>query len=71
MQITIELVNDNALGLLQYLEKLNIIRLVKREKVEMPNSEEPRKSRFAGRISPTTATNLQEQLQQSREGWQH
>jgi hypothetical protein len=66
MQITIELINDNALGLLQYLEKLNIIRLIRREQLMTTNSNTPHKSRFAGRISATTANHLQEQLQQSR-----
>jgi hypothetical protein len=31
MQITVQLVDNNALGLLQYLEKLNIIRLLNLE----------------------------------------
>jgi hypothetical protein len=70
MEITIKIVNENAVGLLQYLEKLNIIRFVQPEAI--PTSAKPQKqfkSRFAGRISPEIADDLHKQLQKSRQKW--
>lgn len=67
--ITIEIINDKALQLLQDLEALNLIRLVDEPAPESIPSEAPSKSRFAGRISPETAAALHLQLQQMREEW--
>jgi hypothetical protein len=69
MEITIEIVNENAVGLLQYLEKLNLIRLVEPKKISNSNPDTQRKSRFAGRISPEIADDLHKQLQKSRREW--
>ena len=63
--ITIELLNENALTLLQQLEKLNILRLVS-SKVSTNNT--PRK--WAGSISKTTTANLLNQLNQNRNEWE-
>ena len=68
MQYTIELLNDNALNLLHDLERLNLLRFIKKETAKdvVIQTAMPPKKRFAGRISKTTAANLQEQLKQSR-----
>ena len=75
MQITIELLNDNALNLIYDLEKMHIIRLIKTENVEHPVVppaviQKPTK-RFAGRISKERADELQGQLKASREEWKN
>jgi hypothetical protein len=73
MQFTIELLNDNALNLIYDLERLNIIRLIKKGTNNEVIDDIPLKpqKRFAGRISKATAADLQQQLKQSREEWQH
>lgn len=68
--ITVEIINDKALQLLQDLEALNLIRLVDESSPESIPSEALGKSRFAGRISPETAASLHLQLQQMREEWE-
>jgi hypothetical protein len=73
MQYTIELLNDNTLNLLHDLERLNLLRFIKKEtkkEVVTPVIVPPKK-RFAGRISKATAADLQKQLKQSREEWQY
>lgn len=64
--ITVELINDNALTLLQQLEQLNILRLVaaKKQPVEQP------KRRWAGSISKETATKMLQYVEQSRNEWE-
>lgn len=64
--ITVELINDNALALLQQLEQLNILRLVatKRQPAEQP------KRRWAGSISKETATKMLQYAEQSRNEWE-
>jgi hypothetical protein len=52
MQITIELLHDHALKLLQDLEKMSIIRLMPLVELAQPNLP-IRKSRFSGHISPS------------------
>jgi hypothetical protein len=63
--IKVELLNDQALALLQQLEQLNILRLVK---VDDP-AEAP-KRQWAGSISKETASELLEYVEQSREEWE-
>ena len=74
MQITIELLNDNALNLIHDLEKMHIVRLIKTVSIVPTASTEvaqkPSK-RFAGRISKERADELQEQLKASREEWKN
>jgi hypothetical protein len=64
--VTIELLNDNALTLLQQLEQLNILRLVasKKEPVEKP------KRKWAGSLSKETATKMLQYVEQSRNEWE-
>ena len=64
--ITVELINDNALALLQQLEQLNILRLVaaKKQATEQP------KRRWAGSISKETATKMLHYGEQSRNEWE-
>ena len=74
MQITIELLNDNALNLIHDLEKMHIVRLIKTVSI-VPTAptevaQKPSK-RFAGRISKETADELQEYIKKSREEWEH
>lgn len=68
--ITIEIIHDKALQLLQNLEDLNLIRLVDEIPLDSIPSEASAKSRFAGRISAETAAALHLQLQQMREEWE-
>ncbi len=63
--IKVELLSDKALALLQQLEQLNILRLIK---VDDP-SKEP-KRQWAGSISRETASELLESVEQSREEWE-
>ena len=64
--ITVELINDNALTLLQQLEQLNILRLVA---VKKQSPEQP-KRRWTGSISKKTATKMFQYLEQSRNEWE-
>jgi len=67
MTITIELLREDALPLLRYLERLKVLKL---RLPEIPPSKQVKnKSRFAGRISPATAGQLHQQLDQMREEW--
>lgn len=63
--ITVELINENALTLLQQLEQLNILRLVatKKQAADQP------KRRWVGSISQETATNMLQYVEQSRNEW--
>jgi len=64
--ITVELINDNALTLLQQLEQLNILRLVAAKK----QSAEKTKRQWAGSISKETATKMLQYVEQSRNEWE-
>lgn len=66
--IYVELLNDEALKLLQVLEQLKIIRL-------SPKSEESAapvqpKRKWAGSISKETAIKMLEHVEQSRNEWE-
>lgn len=63
--ITVELLNDNALILLQQLEQLNVLRLV----TSKSQSNNP-KRQWAGSISKETATKMLQQVEQSRNEWE-
>ena len=69
MQITIELLNEHALNLLRDLEKMSIIRMIS-DPILPKRTTHPIKSRFAGRVSQTTAANLHLQLNQLRTSWE-
>ena len=63
--ITVELINEKALTLLQQLEQLNILRLVAVKKQEKkPNRQ------WAGSISKDTAEKMIRYLDQSRNEWE-
>ena len=63
--IKVELLSDKALALLQQLEQLNILRLIKVD----DSAKEP-KRQWAGSISKETASELLESVEQSREEWE-
>ncbi len=62
--ITVELLSDHALSLLQQLERLKVLRLVTDKKTETP------KRRWAGSISKKTANKMLKKLDQSRSEWE-
>ncbi len=63
--ITVELLNDNALKLLQQLESLNVLRLV------APKKKTPiTKRKWAGSISKQTAQKMLSFTEQSRQEWE-
>ena len=62
--IIVELLNKDALALLQQLEQLNILRLVESD---LPASIP--KQKWAGRLSKETGKNMLAQLDQSRREW--
>ena len=63
--VTIELLNENTLALLQQLEQLQLLRLVINEKIE---PKQP-KRKWAGRLSKTTATKMLKHAEQTRNEW--
>jgi len=64
--ITVELINENALQLLQQLERLNILRLV----VANKKSTKQPKRQWAGSISKETAKRMLQNVEQSRNEWE-
>jgi len=65
--ITVELINEQALQLLEQLEQLQILRLIKDS--DTPTSS-PNKRQWAGSLSKETAQNMLHQLDQSRNEWE-
>jgi len=63
--ITVELLHDNALKLLQQLEQLNIIKLAPK-----PEPTAAPKKRWAGTISQKTAAKMLQHVEQSRKEWE-
>ena len=64
--VTVELINKNALNLLQQLEQLNILRLVANKQ----KSDQPLKRQWAGSISKETASKMLKHAEQSRNEWE-
>ncbi|MEM6264059.1 MAG: hypothetical protein AAGI38_16210 [Bacteroidota bacterium] len=64
--ITVELINDKALRLLQQLEQLNILRLIP----EKSTTQEKPKRQWKGSISKETADRMLQDLKQSRSEWE-
>ena len=60
--ITIELLNDKALALLQQLEQLKVLRLIKPK-------EEVKKKKWSGSISKDTAEKMLFSVEKSRSEW--
>ena len=63
--VTIELLNEDAMVLIQQLERLNVLRLIKPTVVE----KNP-KNKWVGSISRSTAQNMLLQLDQNRKEWE-
>ena len=62
--ITVELLNDNALKLLQLLEQLQIIKLA--PKIETHTA---RKKQWAGTLSKETTVRMLQHIEQTRTEW--
>lgn len=60
--VTIELLNDEALALLQQLEQLKLLRLIKPKKKN--------EVKWSGRISKDTAAKMLLSVEKSREEWE-
>lgn len=65
--ITVELLNENALPLLQQLEDLKIIKL---NFSQQKNSRTEPKKQWAGKLSRTSASKILQHIEQSRDEWQ-
>ena len=64
--VTIELTHQKALKLLQELEYLHIIRLLKKSITPSKNNSE----KFAGKLSASVADDLQKHVSKSRDEWE-
>lgn len=65
--ISVELLNEDALKLLQVLEQLKLIRLA--PKNDIAATVQP-KRKWAGSISKETAAKMLEHVEQSRNEWE-
>lgn len=63
--ILVQLNNDKALKLLQELEDLNIIKLIKKDSKSTSSLSE----KYAGKLSEATVEKLQQHIRKSREEW--
>ena len=63
--LTIQITNQNAYNLLNELEKLHLIKVLKKDSGE---NQELSKN-FAGKLSIEAAKKLQEHIKQSRQEW--
>jgi hypothetical protein len=68
MSYSIEILNDKAIKLLQYLEELQLIRLEKKEPKQ--STTKPVRRSFGGRISKEVAEDWQKQLNEMRSEWE-
>jgi len=68
MTVKIELLREDAMSLLRYLERLHVLKVILPEPQEAPKKP-ANKSRFSGRISVAAANELHEQLNEMREEW--
>jgi len=72
--VLIEVPNENALRLLQELEGLRVIRLLKSGKEEPKSAKnqstsKKKASEFKGVLSSDLTNKMQENIKHSREGW--
>jgi hypothetical protein len=67
MSYSIEILNDKAIKLLQYLEELQLIRLEKKQPLE---NNAPKPQSFIGIISQDEADDLRRQLSEMRNEWE-
>ena len=63
--IVVQITNNKALKLLQELEELHLIKLLKRN----ADNSEKLSEKYAGKLSADTVEKLQEHLNQSRKEW--
>ena len=63
--IVIQIINNKALKLLQELEELHLIKLLKRN----ADTSQKLSEKYAGKLSAATVAKLQEHIQQSRNKW--
>ncbi len=63
--IVIQITNSKALKLLQELEELNLIKLLKTNTVSSQKLSE----KYAGKLSSATVDKLQQHINQSRNEW--
>jgi len=63
--ILVQINNDKALKLLQELEELKIIKLLKRNESSGTSLSE----KYAGKLSEPTVEKLQQHIKQSRDQW--
>lgn len=70
--ITIDILNERAINLLQELEALNLIKMLKKD-VKPPQKANPavkkKASEYKGIIPPEVGEKMQEYVRQSREEW--
>ncbi len=65
--ITLEIIDKKALPLLKELEKLDLIKIQKREE---QRPKEKLSQRFAGKLGAQTGDELEEHVNQSRNEWE-
>ena len=63
--IVVQITNNKALKLLEELEELHLIKLLKRN----ADTSQKLSEKYAGKLSADTVEKLQEHLQQSRKEW--
>jgi len=63
--LTIQVTNQNAYSLLNELEKLHLIKVLKKEST----SSQKLSDRFAGKLPLDAAKKLQDHIKQSRDEW--
>ena len=63
--IVVQITNNKALKLLQELEDLHLIKMLKRN----ADTSQKLSEKYAGKLSPATVEKLQQHLQQSRNEW--
>jgi len=63
--LTIQVTNQNAYNLLNELEKLHLIKVLKKE----TNTTGKLSDKFAGKLPIDAAQKLQDHIQQSRDEW--
>ena len=69
--ILLQIKNDKAYQLIENLEALDIVKVLKKEKnTSNANKAIPKPSEYAGRISKKTATLMIADLDQSRNEWE-
>lgn len=65
--VTVELLSDKALALLQQLEQLHILRFVQSRRITKTSKH---KRKWGGSISKTTANQMLRYTEQSRSEWE-